>query len=186
MNTNVKKKDFPPGNARRYLEPGPVVLVSSQSKGETDIMTLGWHTILAFSPSLVGCMISAGNHSHQLIRKSGECVINIPTTELTDKVVGIGNTSGAEIDKFSEFELTKEPAQQVSAPAIKECYANFECRLYDDTLVDGYSFFIFEIVAARVMTEPEYPTTLHYTGDGKFMVSGEMVDRSELFLKEML
>ncbi|MBS3805704.1 MAG: flavin reductase family protein [Oleiphilaceae bacterium] len=186
MTINAAKQDFPVSKARRYLEPGPVVLVSSRCNGESNIMTLGWHTILEFSPSLVGCMISAGNHSHQMIRQSGECVINVPTTELTDKVVGIGNISGAQIDKFSEFELTAESARLVSASLIKECHASFECRLYEDALVAANNFFIFEIIAAHVAPRPEYPTTLHYTGDGIFMVAGEMINRRELFSKEML
>lgn len=186
MTISNAKKDFPVSKARRYLEPGPVVLVSSRSNGESNIMTLGWHTVLEFSPSLVGCMIAAGNHSHQMIRDSGECVINVPTTDLTDKVVGIGNISGAQVDKFSEFDLTPGDARLVSAPLIKECHASFECRLYDDALVGTRNFFIFEIVAAHVAPEPEYPTTLHYTGDGLFMVAGEMIDRRELFSREML
>jgi flavin reductase (DIM6/NTAB) family NADH-FMN oxidoreductase RutF len=66
-------------------------------------------TILEFSPSLVGLMISGGNHSFDMIKSSGECVINLPTTALTDTVVGIGNTSGAEINKFAEFGLTAGP-----------------------------------------------------------------------------
>src|ERR1700742_5131340 len=77
-----EKSDFPVSQVRRYLEPGPIVLVSSKWKGATNIMTLGWHTILEFSPSLVGLMISAGNHSHGMIRQSRECVINLPTTVL--------------------------------------------------------------------------------------------------------
>lgn len=186
MMTHTAKKDFPVHKARRYLEPGPVVLVSSRCNGESNIMTLGWHTILEFSPSLVGCMISAGNHSHQMIRESGECVINVPTTELTDTVVGIGNSSGVEVNKFREFDLTEEKASLVSAPLIRECHASFECRLYEDALVEANNFFIFEIVAAHVAPEPDYPTTLHYTGDGIFMVAGEMIDRSELFSKNML
>ena len=67
-----------------------------------------------------------------MIRKSGECVINLPTTALTDVVVGIGNTSGAEIDKFREFALTPDKAHKVEAPLIRECHACFECRLHDD------------------------------------------------------
>ena len=84
-----KKRDFPVSQVRRYLEPGPIVLVSSHHEGATNIMTLGWHTILEFSPSLVGLMISSGNHSHEMIRASGECVINLPTTAMTDTVVGL-------------------------------------------------------------------------------------------------
>ena len=53
-----EKTDFPVSQVRRYLEPGPIVLVSSKWQGATNIMTLGWHTILEFSPSLVGLMIS--------------------------------------------------------------------------------------------------------------------------------
>src|SRR3546814_2673874 len=92
-------------------------------------MTFGWHTILEFSPSLVGLTISGGNHSYRMIRESRECVINLPTTALTDAVVGIGNTSGADIDKFAQFDLTAEQAREVDAPLIGECHANFECRL---------------------------------------------------------
>src|SRR3546814_6858734 len=57
-------------------------------QGATNIMTLGWHTILEFSPSLVGLTISGGNPSYRMIRESRECVINLPTTALTDAVVG--------------------------------------------------------------------------------------------------
>lgn len=181
-----KKRDFPVSNVRRYLEPGPIVLVSSAHGGETNIMTLGWHTVLEFSPSLVGCMISSGNHSHEMIRRSGACVINLPTTALTDTVVGIGNTSGAEIDKFAHFGLTASKAHHVAAPLIDECHASFECRIADDALVAKYNFFIFEVVAARVAESPKHPETLHYTGDGVFMVAGRVISRRGKFKPEML
>ena len=181
-----KKTDFPVSQVRRYLEPGPIVLLSSKWQGATNIMTLGWHTILEFSPSLVGLMISGGNHSYRMIRESRECVINLPTTALTDTVVGIGNTSGAEIDKFAKFNLTQQEASKVDAPLIGECHASFECRLHDDALVDKYNFFIFEVVKAHVATSPKHPETLHYTGDGVFVVSGKVISRRSLFRPEML
>lgn len=182
----IDKRDFPVSKVRRYLEPGPIVLISSRWQRRTNIMTLGWHTVLEFSPSLVGLMISGGNHSFEMIRNSRECVINLPTTALTDTVVRIGNTSGAEIDKFAEFGLTPEPAQEVGAPLISECHASFECRLHEDALVDRYNFFIFEVVKAHVAAEPEHPETLHYTGEGIFMVSGRIIDRRSLFLPDRL
>ena len=171
---------------RRYLEPGPIVLISSAWKGRRNIMTMGWHTVMEFSPALVGCVISAGNHSFEMIRRSGECVINLPTTALTDQVIGIGNSSGAEIDKFDHFGLTADKAKKVKAPLIHECYANFECRLADDSLVDKYNFFIWEVVSARAAVSPKHPQTLHYTGDGVFMVSGKIINRRRQFLPEML
>ena len=182
----MSKIDFPVGNVRRYLETGPIVLVSSAWRGETNIMTMGWHTVMEFVPSLVGCVISSGNHSFGLIRRSEECVINLPTTALTDTVVGIGNCSGAAVDKFDKFKLTAEPAKKVKAPLIAECHANFECRLHDDSLVERYNFFIFEVVQARVARRPKHPQTLHYTGDGVFMVSGKIISRRSQFRPEML
>ena len=58
-----KKAEFPLSEVRRYLEPGPVVLVSSVHKGQTNIMTMGWHTMMEFTPALVGCVIAESNHS---------------------------------------------------------------------------------------------------------------------------
>lgn len=78
------KVGFPVEKVRRYLEPGPIVLVSSAHGGQRNIMTMGWHTVMAFSPSLLGCVIASGNHSHDLVHRSGECIINLPTTQLTD------------------------------------------------------------------------------------------------------
>ncbi|PMR72058.1 flavin reductase family protein [Billgrantia endophytica] len=186
MSEFTDKAPVPLEKVRRYLEPGPIVLVSSAWEGRRNIMTMGWHTVMAFSPPLVGCIISADNHSFEMIRRSGECVINLPTTTLTDQVVGVGNSSGAEVDKFARFGLTAEPAEQVSAPLVGECHAHFECRMFDDALVERYNFFIWEVVAARAAVSPEYPETLHYTGDGVFMVAGKIISRRDQFLPEML
>jgi flavin reductase (DIM6/NTAB) family NADH-FMN oxidoreductase RutF len=180
------KFDFPVSQIRRFLEPGPIVLVTSALGDRRNIMTMGWHTVMEFTPSLVGCVISEANQSFQLIRRSRACVINLPTTELTDTVVGIGNTSGAEIDKFERFALTAKGAAEVAAPLIDECHANFECRLYDDALVDRYNFFIFEVVRAHARASPKHPATLHYTGEGVFVVSGKAISRRSQFRPEML
>jgi flavin reductase (DIM6/NTAB) family NADH-FMN oxidoreductase RutF len=186
MAKRISKIDLPVSQIRRYLEPGPIVLVSSAHGGTHNIMTMGWHTVMEFTPSLIGCVIAGGNHSFGLIRKSQECVINLPTTALTDTVVGIGNSTGAEIDKFERFGLTALAAERVKAPLIAECHANFECRLADDVLVDKYNFFIFEVVKAQVAKSPKHPETLHYTGDGVFMVSGNIISRRSQFRPWML
>lgn len=186
MTRHFQKTNLPVWQVRRYLEPGPIVLVSSAWQGKRNIMTMGWHTVMEFSPSLIGCIISSGNHSFEMVRRSRECVINLPTTALIDEVIGIGNCSGAEIDKFDHFGLTAEKAKKVNAPLIRECYANFECRLADDSLVEKYDFFIWEVVKAHVAVSPKHPETLHYTGDGVFMVSGKIISRRRQFLPEML
>jgi flavin reductase (DIM6/NTAB) family NADH-FMN oxidoreductase RutF len=168
-----RKADFPVHNVRRFLEPGPIVLVSSAFKDETNIMTMGWHMVMEFTPSLIGCCISSANHSFELVRRSRQCVINLPTVDLASTVVKIGNSSGRDIDKFSEFGLTSKPGTDVRAPLIDECYANFECRIADTSWVKKYNIFVFEVVKAHVATAPKTPRTIHYRGDGEFMISGE-------------
>ncbi len=167
-----RKRDFPTSNVRRFLEPGPIVVVSSAHGDETNIMTMGWHMMMEFSPALVACIISSANHSFDLIRSSRQCVINIPTVDLATTVVKVGNSSGRDIDKFSEFGLTPRPGTHVRAPLIDECYANLECRLADASRVKKYNMFIFEVVKAHAATSPKHPKTIHYRGDGEFMVSG--------------
>jgi flavin reductase (DIM6/NTAB) family NADH-FMN oxidoreductase RutF len=180
------KKDLHVSLVRRYLEPGPVVLVSSAYKQETDIMTMGWHTVMEFTPSLIGCIIARSNHTHSLVRQSGECVINIPAAQLIDTVVDIGNCSGTSVDKFAQFALTPVKAEHVGAPLIHECHANFECRVADARLVRQYDFFILEVVKAHIAAIPKYPATIHYRGDGVFMVSGKNISRRGRFNPDML
>ena len=168
----MKKRDLHVSKARCFLEPGPVVLVSSAYEGERNVMTLGWHMVLNSTPSLFGCFIWDRNHSRELIRKSGECVVNLPTFDLIDAVIGVGNTHGGRIDKFAKFGLTPAPAAKVDAPLVEECWASFECRLVDASLIRRYSLFVFQIVKAHVATSPRWPKTVHYRGGGVFMVSG--------------
>ena len=181
------KQDFPVDNIRRFLEPGPIVLVNSAWEGQTNIMTMGWHMVMEFQPSLIGCYIWTENHSFDLVRKSKECVINIPTVELAPTVVDIGNSSGRDIDKFSKFGLTAVPAAKVGAPLIAECFASFECKLVDASLIKKYSLFVLQVVKAHAATSPKYPKTIHYRGDGVFMISGANTRRyRSRFRPEML
>ena len=100
---------------------------------------------------------------------------------------GIGNCSGRDTDKFAKFALTPVKGSKIAAPLISECYANFECRLHDASLIDKYSLFVWEVVKAHVARSPRYPRTLHYRGDGEFMISGTNTRRyRRLFKPEML
>lgn len=179
-----KKKDFPVAKIRRFLEPGPIVLVSSAHAEDRDIMTMGWHMMLEYEQ--VGCYIWDQNHSRELVLKSKECVINLPTANLIEAVIGIGNTHGPDVDKFEEFGLTPAKAKTVGSPLIAECYANFECKLVDDSQVERLSLFVFECVKAHVAPSPKYPKTVHYRGDGMFMISGENKSYRRKFKPEML
>lgn len=162
------KSDFPLAETRRHLKTDPIVGVSSCWQGETNIMAMGWHMMMQLSPVLFGCYIWEGNHSYELIRRSRECVINVPTSHLVDAVVTVGNTSGRSADEFEACGLTAARARRVQAPLIEECYANFECRLADNRQIDAYGLFIWEVVKSHVATAVSEPETLHYTGKAEF------------------
>jgi flavin reductase (DIM6/NTAB) family NADH-FMN oxidoreductase RutF len=164
-----KKKNFPIEKVRRFLEPGPIVLVSSAHKGERNIMTMGWHMMMEYTR--VGCFVWDQNDSFATIRRSKECVINVPTFDMIETIIGIGNEHGG--DKFKKFKLTPLAAAKVDAPLIAECFANFECKLIDTSQINKYSLFIFEVVKAHVATQPRYPKTVHYRGEGVFMIAGD-------------
>lgn len=186
MKRTYRKTDMPVGEIRRLLEPGPIVLVSSRWQNRNNIMTMGWHCVLEFSPSLIGCMITASNHSFDMIGKSGECVINIPTADMIDTIVGIGNTTGRRINKFRKFNLTPGESQHISAPRIEECYAHFECRVADRKMLAKYNFFILEVLSAQAAVWPRFPRTVHYRGNGEFMESGRNIAMPGKFRPENL
>lgn len=183
----ARKKNLDPDQIRRFLEPGPVVLVSSRHEDQTDIMTMGWHMVAGFNPSLIACYIWDQNYSQELILKSKECVFNIPTVDIAPTVVQIGNCSGRDVNKFEKFGLTAEKSRKVKAPSIRECHANFECKLLETGLVKKYNLFLFKVVHARVAIAPKFPKTIHYRGRGEFMISGPTVATyRKLFAPEML
>jgi flavin reductase (DIM6/NTAB) family NADH-FMN oxidoreductase RutF len=172
---HYQKTDFPISEVRRFLEPGPIVLVSSAHKGRRNIMTMGWHMMAGFDA--IACYISTGNFSHHLVRDSGECVINLPDASIAAKVVDVGNSTGRDIDKYDAFGLTAEAASKVGAPLLADCHSNFECRLIERGLGGDSNLFLFEVVKAHVARQPKLPRTIHYRGDGVFMLSGENTTR---------
>jgi flavin reductase (DIM6/NTAB) family NADH-FMN oxidoreductase RutF len=171
----MARKSFPLSKVYGLLEPGPVVLVTTSGGVRPNIMTMSWHSMMEFEPPLVSCIISNRNYSFGLLKKTKECVINIPTVEIAEKVVACGNTSGASVDKFEKFCLTPKPAAQVGAPLIEECYANLECRVVDTSMVTKYCLFVVEVLKAWIDPAMKNPRTIHHLGTGNFMVAGEKI-----------
>ncbi len=171
----MAKKSFPLSKVYTLLEPGPVVMVTTVGRTRPNIMTQSWHTMIEFEPPLVGCVISNRNYSFDILKVAKECVINIPTVDLAEKVVGCGNTSGAEIDKFETFHLTPKVAAMVKAPLIDECYANLECRVVDTRMVPKYCLFVVEVLKAWIDPAVKDPRTMHHLGKGRFMIAGERI-----------
>jgi flavin reductase (DIM6/NTAB) family NADH-FMN oxidoreductase RutF len=171
----VKKKPYPLAEVYRLLEPGPVVLVTTARAGRANVMPMSWHTMMEFEPPLVGCVVSSRNYSFETLKRTGECVINIPTAELLRKVVDCGNHSGERVDKFKLFGLTPEAASQVKAPLIAECHASLECKVADRKMVNQYNFFMLEVVHAWIDPARKRPRTIHHQGEGVFRVDGRTI-----------
>jgi flavin reductase (DIM6/NTAB) family NADH-FMN oxidoreductase RutF len=171
----LAKKSFLLSRVYGLLEPGPVVMVTTVHKGRPNIMTMSWHTMLEFEPPLVGCVISNRNYTFDILKATRECVINIPTVELAEKVVKCGNVSGRDVDKFTTIGLTPVAASCVQAPLIEECYACLECTVVDTRMVNKYNFFVLEVLKAWTDPATKEPRTIHHLGKGVFKVDGETI-----------
>jgi flavin reductase (DIM6/NTAB) family NADH-FMN oxidoreductase RutF len=171
----MAKKSFPLSKVYTLLEPGPVVLVTTAGKDKQNVMTMSWHTMMEFNPPLIGCVISNRDFTFDIIKKTKECVISIPTVEIAKKVVQIGNSSGRKIDKFKKFGITPLAASVVKAPLINECYANLECEVADMSMVNKYNFFVLEVIKAWINPNIKDHRTIHHFGKGSFMVAGETI-----------
>ena len=168
-------KNLPLSKVYQLLEPGPVVLVTTAHKGRANIMAMSWHMMVEFEPPLIACIVSSANYSHAALRATKECVIALPALELAHKVVGIGNCSGQDVDKFKKFSLTPVPAECVAPPLVAECFANLECRVVDTHLVNKFNLFVLEVLKAWYDPAQKNPKTLHHHGYGKFVVDGDVI-----------
>ena len=170
-----KMREFPLSKVYQLLEPGPVVMLTTAQRGRANVMSMSWHMMVEFEPPRVACVVSGANFSFTALQKTGECVIAVPARGLADKVVKVGNCSGREVDKFAKIGLTAVPAERVSAPLVKECFANLECRVVDRHLVKRYDLFVLEVLKAWTDPAQKHPQTIHHQGYGKFVVDGEEI-----------
>ena len=133
------------------LFPCPVVLITCvDSDGKPNIITLAWVGTLSSDPPTVGLGIRPHRYSYTLIEDSGEFVVNIPTKDILKETDFCGMVSGKNVDKFSETELTPEPAEKVKPPLIRECPVNIESIVKKKIPLGAHHLFIGEIVRVHV------------------------------------
>ncbi len=169
------KKLLPQSKVYSLLESGPVILVSTARKEKNNIMSMSWHMMMDFEPPLVGIIMGDQSYSCDTLKKTKECVINIPTVEFAKQVVNCGNCSGRDIDKFIAFGFTPEKASTVHAPLIKECYANLECKVVDTRMASKYGMFVLQVLKAWVNPSIKNPKTIHHRGGPSFFIAGRAV-----------
>lgn len=144
------KKSFKPGT---LLSPVPAVMVSCGDGEEKNIITIGWTGIINSDPPITYISVRKSRHSHHIIEKTGEFVINLTTEKLAFAADYCGVKSGRDVDKFKEMNLTPEACEIVKCPMIEQSPVNLECRVLEVKSYPTHDMFIAEIVAMHIDDE---------------------------------
>lgn len=142
------KQIWKPGN---MLYPLPAVMVSTADrKGNTNILTIAWTGTVCTNPAMVYISVRPERHSYQMIKESGEFVINLTTERLVRAVDYCGVRSGSDVDKWEECRLTPGKAASLKyAPVIEESPVNIECRVTGVHNLGSHHMFLAEVAAVQ-------------------------------------
>jgi flavin reductase (DIM6/NTAB) family NADH-FMN oxidoreductase RutF len=127
-----------------------ILITSVDEKGTPNVITGAWGVQFSLNPPLFGIFISAKSYSYELISKTKEFVVNVPTKDIEEKVTFCGGCSGRTVDKFKETGLTPVPAKRVKAPWVKECIIHLECRLIETKPYGDHTLLLGEVLTAYV------------------------------------
>lgn len=136
--------------AGTMLAPVPPALISCGTTEKPNVMTAAWTGIICTEPTLVYVSIRPSRYSNELIRQSGEFVINIPTTALAKAVDLCGVKSGRTVDKFKLAGITAAACEKISAPQVAESPISLECKVKEITSFGSHDMFLAEVVAVDV------------------------------------
>lgn len=139
----MSKVTWKPGT---FLYPLPVVMVSCGTMEKSNIITVAWTGIINTDPAMVYISVRPSRYSYNIIKESGEFVINLTNEKLTYATDWCGVKSGAQVDKFKEMNLTKEPAKFVKCPMIKESPVSVECRVKEIKKLGSHHMFVAEVL----------------------------------------
>lgn len=140
----MAKKVFNPGT---ILSPVPAVMVSCGSGEDANIITIAWTGIVNSDPPMTYISVRKERHSYDIIKSSGEFVINLVNENLTFAADWCGVKSGRDFDKWKEQKLTKAEASVVKCPIIKESPLSLECKVKDIIELGSHDMFLAEIVS---------------------------------------
>ena len=144
----MAKQTWKPGN---MLYPLPAVMVSvTDGKGKDNIITIAWVGTVCTNPPMVSISVRPERYSYQMIRETGEFVINLTTEKLAFATDYCGVRSGRDTDKFKETGLTAVPSLHVKAPMIAESPVNIECRVTEKKELGSHHMFLAEVLAVHV------------------------------------
>lgn len=156
--------------ALTFIEPGPVTLITTFDGRKNNVMTISWIMPIDFDGRLVLCS-GPWNLSYKTMLKTKECVVCIPAEDMLEKTVSIGDTSGADCDKFAAFGLKALPAKTVKAPLLGACQACLECKV--EGTVPRYGFVILKVQRVVADKSKARGKIWHARGDGTFTLDGK-------------
>ena len=130
-----------------FLYPLPVVMVSCGTMEKSNIITVAWTGILNTNPATVYIAVRPTRYSYQLIKEQGEFVINLTNKNLARATDWCGVKTGAQVDKFKEMKLTKEKANFVKCPMIKESPVSVECKVREIQEMGSHHVFVADVLA---------------------------------------
>lgn len=147
----MSKQLWKPGN---MLYPLPVVMVSVAGKnGEKNILTIAWTGTICSDPPMVSISVRPERHSYQMIKETGEFVINLVNKKLVYATDYCGVKSGRDLDKFKEMNLTAVQGDVVNAPLILESPVNIECKVTQVIPLGSHDMFLANVVAVHADEE---------------------------------
>ena len=132
------------------LAPVPPALISCGTMEKPNVMTAAWTGIICTEPTLVYVSIRPSRYSNELIRQTGEFVINVPTAKLAKAVDLCGVKSGRNVDKFKLAKITAAPCEKISAPQVAEAPISLECKVKEITSYGTHDMFLAEVMAVDV------------------------------------
>ena len=142
------KQYWKPGN---MLYPVPAVMVSCQRGEEKpNIITLAWAGTISSNPAMLSVSIRKERYSHDIIKQSGEFVVNLVTKDTVYATDYCGVKSGRDIDKFKKMKLTPIASKHIKAPSIEECPVNIECVVKDIISLGSHDMFIAEVLGVTI------------------------------------
>ena len=130
-----------------FLYPLPAVMVSCGTMEKSNIITVAWTGIINTNPAMVYISVRPTRHSYNIIKETGEFVINLTTQKLAYATDWCGIKTGAKVDKFKELKLTKEKAKFVKCPMIQESPVSVECKVKEVKELGSHHMFIAEVLA---------------------------------------
>lgn len=140
----MAKKMWKPGT---FIYPIPAVLVSSGDMKNSNILTVAWTGIINTNPAIVYISVRPERFSYKLIKGNREFAINLTNEKLAYATDWCGVRSGEKYDKFKEMHLTKEKANFIKAPLIKESPVSIECKVIDERDYGSHTMFTAEVLS---------------------------------------